>query len=118
MSKQCPGFMVIPCKPHPFENKYHYIEDRIEDGDQGKSVTRIIWHSWASVSEPGMRRQWAMFQITEPIHNPGQVIIMIKGILEMDRVGVFGQVLMKNMVCIGQRVSNRIISRLILRVNH
>ena len=31
-SKFCPGFMVVPCKPHPFGNQYHTIAD----GDGGK----------------------------------------------------------------------------------
>ena len=30
----CPGFMTLPCKPHPFRNEYHTIPDR----DNGKSI--------------------------------------------------------------------------------
>ncbi len=34
LNQHCPGFMYIPCKPHPRGNKYHLIADR----DQGKSI--------------------------------------------------------------------------------
>ncbi len=34
LNKYCPGFMVVPCKPHPFGNKYHMIAD----GDKGYPI--------------------------------------------------------------------------------
>jgi hypothetical protein len=37
LSKFCPGFMCIPCKPHPFGNEYNTIAD----GDQGKPI--MFW---------------------------------------------------------------------------
>ena len=34
LNKFCPGFMTVPCKPHPFGNKYHLIADG-DDVTQG-----------------------------------------------------------------------------------
>ncbi len=34
LNKFCPGFMCVPCKPHPFGNKYHLIAD----GDDSRSI--------------------------------------------------------------------------------
>jgi hypothetical protein len=34
LSKFCPGFMVVPRKPHPFGNEYHSIAD----GDDGRPI--------------------------------------------------------------------------------
>ncbi len=34
LNKFCPGFMTLPCKPHPFGNEYHTIAD----GDDGKPI--------------------------------------------------------------------------------
>jgi hypothetical protein len=31
LNKYCPGFMVVPRKPHPYGNEYHSITD----GDKG-----------------------------------------------------------------------------------
>ncbi|KAL7468866.1 hypothetical protein ACHAXS_012884 [Conticribra weissflogii] len=36
LNQHCPGFMYVPCKPHPSRKKYHSIADR----DQGKP---ILW---------------------------------------------------------------------------
>ena len=37
LRKYCPGFMVVPRKPHPFGNEYHTIAD----GDGGKPI--MFW---------------------------------------------------------------------------
>ncbi len=34
LEKFCPGFMTLPCKPHPFGNEYHLIADS-DDGSGG-----------------------------------------------------------------------------------
>ena len=34
LDKFCPGFMAVPCKPHPLGNEYHSIAD----GDAGKPI--------------------------------------------------------------------------------
>ena len=109
----CPGFMVVPRKPHPFGNEYHTICD----GDQGRP---ILW--WAKIQEGKDRPKksdgsWAfrsefevsgnsktvvlMLEMTEPIHGSGKVVTMDSGfcvsagILAMHAHGVYGQALIK-----------------------
>ena len=39
LDKFCPGFMCVPRKPHPFENKYHSIANGVtEKGLEGKPI--------------------------------------------------------------------------------
>ena len=39
----CPGFMVVPRKPHPFGNEYHTIGDGVYPG----GTRPVIWHAMA-----------------------------------------------------------------------
>ena len=111
LNKYCPGFMVVPRKPHPEGNEYHSIAD----GDDGKP---IMWRvklqegkdrpkkangAWAFPSEwdregPTVR---LMLEMTRPIHYSGKVVTMDSGfcvsagILALHHRGVYGQALIK-----------------------
>ncbi len=39
----CPGWMVVPRKPHPFRNEYHSISDGNIDDDDMKGGNPIMW---------------------------------------------------------------------------
>ncbi|KAL7462616.1 hypothetical protein ACHAXS_004556 [Conticribra weissflogii] len=111
LNKYCPGFMVVPRKPHPYGNEYHTIAD----GDKGSP---IMWRmklqegkdrpkksdgSWAFPSpfEGHTKTAKLMLEMTEPIHGTGKVVSMDSGfcvsagILAMHSVGVYGQALVK-----------------------
>eukprot|EP00956_Cyclotella_meneghiniana_P024387 scaffold48896_cov69-Cyclotella_meneghiniana.AAC.2 len=111
LNKYCPGFMVVPRKPHPFGNEYHSIAD----GDKGYP---IMWRvkiqegkdrpkkadgSWAFPSEFESYSKTAklMLEMTKPIHGSGKSVSMDSGfcvsagILAMHDHGVYGQALVK-----------------------
>ena len=110
-NKYCPGYMVVPRKPHPLGNEYHTIAD----GDQGRP---IMWR--AKIQEgkdrpmmngrtPRYPSQFEcysvtaklMLEMTKPIFNTGKVVTMdsgfcvTAGILAMHDNGVYGQALIK-----------------------
>ena len=110
-NKFCPGFMVVPRKPHPFGNEYHTIAD----GDQGKPIM------WRAKIQEGKDRPMEgrstprypspfecysvtaklMLEMVQPIFNSGRVVTMdsgfcvTAGILAMHDHGVYGQALIK-----------------------
>ncbi|KAL3786425.1 hypothetical protein ACHAWO_007977 [Cyclotella atomus] len=81
LDKYCPGFMVVPRKPHPEGNEYHTICD----GDQGRP---ILWRmelvegkdrpkkgaAWAFPCElgGGISLPALMLRMTKPIHGQSQ----------------------------------------------
>ncbi len=85
LSKFCPGFMCVPCKPHLFGNKYHTIAD----GDSGKPI--MFWiklvegkdrpkkadGSWAFPSEYNRLSKMTktMLEMTKPLHGTGKVVV-------------------------------------------
>ena len=106
LNKFCPGFMTVPCKPHPFGNEYHSIAD----GDDGKAT---MWRvkivegkdrpkkpngTWAFPSkweQRGMTKTVTLLlEMTEPIHGMGKVVggdsgfCVTQGVLALDKVGV------------------------------
>ena len=112
-NKLCPGFMTVPCKPHPFGNAYHSIAD----GDDGKA---IMWRvkivegkdrpkkadgTWAFPSKWEQRgftkTVTLLLEMTEPIHGTGKVVggdsgfCVTQGVLALDKVGVKAQFLIK-----------------------
>ena len=85
LDKFCPGFMMVPRKPHPFGKEYHSIAD----GDGGKA---IMWRvkivkgkdrpkkadgTWAFPSKWEQRGYTKtvnlLLEMTEPIHGMGKV---------------------------------------------
>ena len=111
LDKNCPGFMVVPRKPHPFGNEYHTIVD----GDKGAP---IMWRvklqegkdrpkksdgTWAFPSEFESHTKTVklMLEMTKPIHGTGKIVSMDSGfcvsagILAMHDKGVYGQALIK-----------------------
>ena len=80
-NKYCPGFMVVPWKPHPYGNEYHTIAD----GDQGKP---IMWRAkiqegkdrpmngrtlrYPSQFECYSTTAKLMLEMTKPIFNTGE----------------------------------------------
>jgi len=85
LSKYCPGFMVVPCKPHPFGNEYHTIAN----GDGGKAIMFRIKlvegkdrpkkadGSWAFPSEYDRLTKTVktMVEMTKPLHGTGKVVV-------------------------------------------
>jgi hypothetical protein len=119
MDKNCPGFMTIPRKPHPFGNEYHSIADG-DDGrpimwrvklQEGKDRPKNAEGKWAFPSKfegtnPNSKRKYTktstlMCEMTEPIHGTGKIVSMDSGfcvtvgILHLHELGVFGQSLIK-----------------------
>ena len=101
----CPGFMCVGRKPHPFGNERHTI---------CCALSTIMWHAeivegkdWPSqfgpkeFNELGGPTVGLMVRMTKPIHHTGKVVVMdsgfcvAKGIVEMEKKGVFGQALIK-----------------------
>jgi Transposase IS4 len=99
----CPGFMVVGRKPHPFGNERHTI---------CCADSTIMWHaeivegkdrpSQLGVKEfnnLGGPTVGLMVRMTKPIHHTGKVVVMdsgfcvAKGIVEMEKKGVYGQAL-------------------------
>ncbi len=113
MDRFCPGFICVPCKPHPFGNNNHSIAD----GDQvrailwrvelveGKDWPKLANGAWAfpcKYEVAGQSKTAAlMLQITKPNHGKGNVVTMGSGfcmmtlILALHRHGVFSQALIK-----------------------
>jgi hypothetical protein len=112
LDKYCPGFMVVPRKPHPCGNEYHTICD-------GDDKRPILWRMELVEGKDRPKRggQWAfpckfesagitktpalMLRMTEPIHGQGKVVTMdsgfcvAKGVTEMKKRGVYGQAIVK-----------------------
>ena len=112
LNKYCPGFMVVPRKPHPSGNEYHTIAD----GDDGAPILwRIKLQEGKDRPKAADGRRWLyptaydshsktaglMLSMTKPIHGTGKRVTMdsgfsvTAGILAMDDVGVYGQSLAK-----------------------
>jgi hypothetical protein len=85
LSKYCPGFMCVPCKPHPFGNEYHSIAN----GDDGKP---IMWRVKIVEGKDKPKRAngqpvfpleflglgkmtMTMLEMTKPIHGKGKVVV-------------------------------------------
>jgi hypothetical protein len=85
LSKFCPGFMCMPCKPHLFGNKFHTIAN----GDGGKPIMFRIKlvkgkdhlkkadGSWAFPSENNClsKTRKTMLEMTKPLHGTGKVVV-------------------------------------------
>jgi hypothetical protein len=86
LNKFCPGFMSLPCKPHPFGNEYHSIAD----GDKGhfimwriclvkgKDRPKLPKGQFAFPSK-GEKKGYnktvdLLLDMTEPIHRTGKVV--------------------------------------------
>ncbi len=111
LNKYCPGFMVVPRKPHPYGNEYHSIAD----GDKGYP---IMWRvklqegkdrpmkadgspAFPSKFESHTKTAKLMLEMTENIHGTGKIVSMdsgfcvTAGILALHDHGVYGQSLVK-----------------------
>ena len=113
----CPGFMCVPRKPHPFGNEYHTIahgvfpsggcpiiwRHKIQEGkDRPKNGNRWAFPSEFETGTTGKSKSAVlMLEMTKPIHATGRVVTMdsgfcvTAGILAMHDHGVFGQALIK-----------------------
>jgi hypothetical protein len=111
LSKFCPGFMCVPCKPRPFGNKYHSIADGDDDKPimwrvkivEGKNQPKKANGSWAFPSEFVGYRKTAttMLEMTKPIHGKGKVVVgdsgscVREGVIECHKLGVWFQAYVK-----------------------
>ncbi len=96
LSKFCPGFMCVPCKPHPFGNEYHTIAD----GDQGKPILfrmKLVERkdrpkkadgSWAFPSEYNCLQKTTktMLEMMKPLYGMGKVVVADSGFCVCDGV--------------------------------
>ena len=89
LSKFCPGFMVVPHKPHPFGNEYHTIADG-DDGKpimfriklvEGKDRPKKADGSWAFPLEYDrlQKTMMTMMKMTKPLHGTGKVVVWDSG---------------------------------------
>jgi hypothetical protein len=99
----CPGWMVVPRKPHPYGNEYHticcgisgimYYIELVEGKDRPRELP-------LQYSEKG-KTSGLLLRMTSPIHGTGKVVIMDSGfcvldaLLALKSVGVFGSALIK-----------------------
>jgi Transposase IS4 len=107
----CPGFMCVGRKPHPFGNERHTI---------CCALSTIMWHAeivegkdrptqlgQKEFNDLGGPTVGLMVHMTKPIHHTGKVVVMdsgfcvAKGIVEMEKKGVYGQALIKKSDDIG-----------------
>ncbi len=115
LNKFCPGFMSLPCKPHPFGNECHSIAD----GDKGRFIMwRIclvegkdrpklpngLWAFPSKFEQKGYNKTAdLLLDMTEPIHRTGKVVMgdsgfcITAGVMALHAHGVFGQFLIKEM---------------------
>ena len=100
----CPGWMVVPQKPHPFGNKYHsiccgesgimYCVELVEGKDQP------VQRPKPKYDEKG-KTVGLMLQMTSPIHGTGKVVMtdsrfcVLDGLMELKRVGVYSSTVVK-----------------------
>jgi hypothetical protein len=96
LSKFCPSFMCVPCKPHPFGNEYHTIANR-EGGKpimfwiklvKGKDRPKKANGSWAFPSEYDClsKTMKTMLEMTKPLHSTGKVVVADSGLCVRDGV--------------------------------
>ena len=84
----CPGFMALPCKPHPFMNKYYMIADCEKDVKpilwrmkivEGKDWLKKVNGNWAFQSkwdQMGYTKTINLqLKMMEPIHCTGKVVM-------------------------------------------
>ena len=110
----CPGWMVVPRKPHPFGNEYHSICDGNIDDDLNNCGNPIMWRielqegkdrpdgaGPKKYSELG-KTPGLMCRMHEPLRRQGKASTMdsgfcvSKGIVELEaKLGVYGQALIK-----------------------
>ncbi|KAL3773990.1 hypothetical protein ACHAWO_004625 [Cyclotella atomus] len=112
LNKNCPGFMVVPRKPHPEGNECHTIADGDKNApimwrvklQEGKDRPKLLNGKPAFPSQFEIYSKTAklMLEMTKPIHGTGKVISMdsgfcvTAGILAMRDAGVYWQALIKN----------------------
>ena len=111
LSKFCPGFMVVPRKPHPFGNEYHTIADG-DDGKpimfriklvEGKDRPKKADGSWAFPSEYDRLQKTTktMMEMTKPLHGTGKVVVgdsgfcVREGVIALHKKGVHFQAYVK-----------------------
>jgi Transposase IS4 len=101
----CPGFMCVGRKPHPFGNERHTI---------CCALSTIMWHAeivegkdrssqmgQKEFNDLGGPTVGLMVRMTKPIHYTSKVVVMdsgfcvAKGIIEMEKKGIYGQALIK-----------------------
>ena len=119
LNKYCPGFMVVPRKPHPQGNEYHSICDgkkgsprelakpilwriKIQEGkDRPKLANGRFAFSNEFETRGSTKTESLMLWMTKPIHNTGKRVTMdsgfsvTAGILALHDHGVYGQALAK-----------------------
>lgn len=100
----CPGWMFIPRKPHPFGNEYHticccssgimYFMEIVEGKDRPPALgEKDGQHMGKTVG--------LVLRMTEPLHYTGKIVVMdsgfcvLRGLLEMEKKGVYGHALVK-----------------------
>ena len=100
----CPGWMVVPRKPHPFENKYHticcgetgimYAIELVEGKDCPSQAGPMKY-------EEKSKTVGLMCHLTLAIHRTGKVVVMDSGfcvldkLLELKKLDVCGSAVIK-----------------------
>ena len=100
----CPGWMVVPRKPHPYGNEYHticcgksgimYTVEIVEGKDRPKELGKLL------MSEKG-KTVGLVLRMTTHIHGTGKVVVMDSGfcvldaLLELKIRGVYGSAVIK-----------------------
>jgi hypothetical protein len=86
LNKYCPGFMVVPQKPHPYGNEYHSIADgdkgypimwrvKLQEGKDrptkadGSPAFPLKYESYSKTAN-------LMLEMTENIHGTGKIVSM------------------------------------------
>jgi Transposase IS4 len=100
----CPGFMLVPRKPHPFGNEWHSICDGITgimfavEIVEGKDAPP---ERGASLHDNMGKTVGLLLRLTQSIYHSGKVIILdsgfcvLKGLIELRKKGLYASALIK-----------------------
>ena len=100
----CPGFMMVPRKPHPFGNEYHTICCGLSgimfqiELVEGKDAP--VERGQPEHNEMG-KTVGLLLRLTKPLRGTGKVVILdsgfcvLKALIELRKVGVFGSAVIK-----------------------
>ncbi len=102
--RRCPGFMIVPRKPHPLGNEYHTIAD---------ARTKILFwmemregkdspaHIRKEFDDKGGPTVGLVLRATETIHHTGRKVVMdsgfcvSEGLVQLRKKGLFGCMVVK-----------------------
>ena len=115
LDKFCPGFMIVPRKPHPLDNEYHSIVD-VDEGypvmcqikiQEKKDLPKYANGKWSfpsnfdgenlNTGRKYTKTSSLICEITVPLHGTGEILstdsgfCVTVGIFHLHEHGVYGK---------------------------